>query len=90
MKTNTLAHLERISYGIPMKKRIIEHNIPLDDVRPPQCIEMGGEIVGDKLVFTPPKDVPLPFIVRDNEIILGDYTIRVHLQSIDAVVPTAA
>ncbi len=65
----------------------------LEDIetqRLPQCIDMEGEIVEDKLVFTPPKDVPLPFTVRDNEIILGDYTIRVHLQSIDDAMPTVA
>ncbi len=58
--------------------------------RPPQYIEMEGEVVGDKLVLRPPKDVPLPFTVRDNEIILGDYTIRVHLQSVNDAVPAEA
>jgi hypothetical protein len=62
----------------------------IETQRPPQCIEMEGEIVGGKLVFMPPKDVPLPFTVRDNEIILDDYTIRVHLQSVDDTVPTVA
>lgn len=56
--------------------------------RLPQCIEMEGEIVGNKLVFKPPKDVPLPFTVRDNEIILGDYTIRVRVQNVDDAVLT--
>lgn len=51
----------------------------LESQRPPHCIEMDGEIVGDKFIFVPPKDVPLPFTVRGNEIILGDYKIRVHL-----------
>jgi hypothetical protein len=48
--------------------------------RPPQHVEMEGEVVGDRLVFIPPEGVPLPFTVHDNEIILGDYTIRVHLK----------
>jgi hypothetical protein len=62
----------------------------IESRRPPQCIEMEGEVVGDRLVFRPPKDVPLPFTVRDNEIILGDYTIRVRLQSADDTVPAEA
>lgn len=49
---------------------------------PTQHIEMDGEVVGDRLVFIPPKDVPLPLTVRDNEIILGDYTIRVRLRGV--------
>ena len=43
-------------------------------------IEMNSEIVGDRLVLIPPKDIPLPFTVYDNEIILDDYTIRMHLK----------
>jgi len=50
--------------------------------RPPQHVEMEGEIVGDRLVFIPPEGVPLPFTVHDNEIILGDYTIRVRLKGV--------
>jgi len=53
--------------------------------RPPQRVEMEGEIVGDRLVFIPPENVPLPFTVHDNEIILGDYTILVHLKGERAV-----
>jgi len=50
--------------------------------RPPQHVEMEGEIVGDRLVFIPPEGVPLPFTVHNNEIILGDYTIRVRLKGV--------
>lgn len=65
----------------------------LEDIEtqhPSKLIEMKGKIVGEKLVFTPLKDIPLPFTVRDNEIVLGDYTIRVHLQSVGDTVPTEA
>jgi hypothetical protein len=55
--------------------------------RPLRHIEMDGEVVGDRLVFTPPEGVPLPFTVHDNEIILGDYTIRVRLKGAQAVMP---
>ena len=54
--------------------------------RPPQHVEMEGEIVGDRLVFIPPEGVPLPFTVHDNEIILGDYTIRVRLKGVQLAV----
>jgi hypothetical protein len=55
--------------------------------RLPQHVEMEGEVVGDRLVFIPPQDVPLPFTVHDNEIILGDYTIRVRLKGARPVAP---
>jgi len=54
--------------------------------RPLQHVEMEGEIVGDRLVFIPPEGVPLPFTVQDNEIILGDYTIRVRLKGVQLAV----
>ena len=54
---------------------------------PPQHIEMEGEIVGDRLMFIPPEGVPLPFTVHDNEIVLGDYTIRVRLKGMRVVIP---
>jgi len=53
--------------------------------RPPQHVEMDGEVVGDRLVFIPPEGAPLPFTVHGNEIILGDYTIRVRLKGARAV-----
>jgi len=55
--------------------------------RPLRHVEMGGEVVGGRLVFIPPEGVPLPFIVHDNEIILGDYTIRVCLKGARAAAP---
>jgi hypothetical protein len=55
--------------------------------RPLRHIEMEGEIVDDRLVFTPPDGVPLPFTVHDNEIILGDYTIRVRLKGVQTAMP---
>ena len=55
--------------------------------RPPQHVEMEGEVVGDRLVFVPPEGVPLPFTVHDDESILGDYTIRVHLKGARAAAP---
>lgn len=55
--------------------------------RPPQHIEMEGEVVGDRLVFIPPEGVPLPFTVYDDEIVLGDYTIRVRLKGMRDVIP---
>jgi len=58
--------------------------------RPTQYLEMEGEIVGDTLVFIPPKDTPLPFTVHDDEIFLGDYTIRVRLKGVRPVVSTEA
>ena len=58
--------------------------------RPTQYLEMEGEIVGDTLVFTPPKDTPLPFAVHDDEIFLGDYTIRVRLKGVRPDVSTEA
>jgi hypothetical protein len=48
----------------------------------PQHVEMESEVVGDRLVFIPPGGIPLPFIVHDNEIVLGDYTIRVRLKGV--------
>ncbi|MBC8264359.1 MAG: hypothetical protein H8E47_09580 [Anaerolineales bacterium] len=52
----------------------------------PQRVEMESEVVGDRLVFIPPEGVSLPFTVHGNEIILGDYTIRVRLRGVrDAV-----
>ena len=48
---------------------------------------MEGEIVGDRLVFIPPEGVPLPFAVHSNEIVLGDYTIRVRLRGVQAAMP---
>jgi len=62
----------------------------IEKLHSPQHIDMESEIVGDKLVFIPPQDTPLPFAVHDNEIILGDYTIRVHLKSADNVAPARA
>jgi hypothetical protein len=58
--------------------------------RPTQYLEMEGEVVGDTLVFIPPKDTPLPFTVHDDEIFLGDYTIRIRLKGVRPVVSAEA
>lgn len=49
--------------------------------RPLQQIDMEGKIVGGKLILIPPQNIPLPFTVHDNEIIMGNYTIRLHLRN---------
>lgn len=41
-------------------------------------VELEGKVVGERLVLTAPPDMPLPFTLRGNTIILGDYHISVR------------
>jgi len=41
-------------------------------------VELESEVVGEYLVFTAPADMPLPFTLKGNTIILGDYHISVR------------
>ncbi len=41
-------------------------------------VELEGKVVGEHLVFTAPPDMPLPFTLEGNTIILGDYHISVR------------
>lgn len=41
-------------------------------------IELEGEVIGDRLVLTAPSDIPLPFTLQGNAIVLGDYYISVR------------
>ena len=40
-------------------------------------VELEGRVVGEHLVLTAPQDMPLPFTLKGNTIILGDYHISV-------------
>ena len=53
----------------------------IETQQPAQHIEIEGELVDGTLVLTPPRGVPLPFTIRENEIILGDYYITIRWKS---------
>lgn len=49
-----------------------------DDEQPVHHYEIESTLVGDALMLHPPANVPLPFTVRGDEIIVGDYHIRLR------------
>ena len=46
--------------------------------QPVHDVEIESGLVGETLVLQPPADVSLPFTVNGNEIILGEYRIRLR------------
>ena len=52
--------------------------IEAGDERPVRQIEIESTLVGNALVLQPPNDIPLPFTVQGDQIIVGDYHIRLR------------
>ncbi len=62
-------------------RSIRESHAPFETASPHSNIlhvELEGQVVGERLVLTAPPDIPLPFTLRGNTIILGDYHISVR------------
>lgn len=52
--------------------------IEAGDERPVHQIEIESTLVDDALVLNAPSDIPLPFVVQGDQIIVGDYHIRLR------------
>lgn len=57
--------------------------------RPIRQIEIESTLVDDALVLRPPSDIPLPFTVQGDQIIVGDYHIRLRWAGTQATVSVA-
>ncbi len=45
-------------------------------------VELEGKVIGEHLVLTAPPGTPLPFTLKGNTIILGDYHISVRWKGV--------